>query len=30
MHGDMLGLITFDFILRLIRIGMMRVSFAIH
>jgi hypothetical protein len=29
MHGDMVGFIAFDFIVRLIRAGMMRVSFVI-
>ena len=30
MHGDMLSFIAFDFILWLIRIGVMHVSFVIH
>ena len=30
MHGDMLGFIAFDFILRLVRTGVMRVPLVIH
>lgn len=30
MHGDMVGFIAFDFILRLIWSGVMRVSFVIY
>jgi len=29
MHGDMIRFITFDFVLRLIGIGMMAVSFVV-